>query len=96
MGLTIDTDSAMLFVTYEDSKIIELIDATTMANAGSTIAPKASNLAGVVVDQDKQKVYTMDRGTNHLYVYSWDASAKTLTLDGSTYKSMASLWGWKS
>ena len=81
VGLTIDTDSAMLFVTYENSNTIELVDATTMASEGFTTAPGASNLAGVVVDQDKQKVYTMDRRTKKLYVYSWDAVAKTLTLD---------------
>jgi uncharacterized repeat protein (TIGR01451 family) len=90
VGLAIDTDSAMLFVTYEVSNTIQLVDATTMTNEGTTTAPGASNLAGIVVDQDKQKVYTMDRRTNHLYVYSWDASTKTLTLDDGTYKSLPS------
>ena len=90
VGLAIDTDSAMLFVTYEQSNTIQLKNATTMANEGTTTAPGANNLAGIVVDQDKSKVYTMDRRTNKLYVYSWDASTKTLTLDGGTHKSLPS------
>ncbi len=86
VGLAIDTDSKFLFVTYEVSNVISLIDATTMTSQGTTTAPGASNLAGIVVDQDKQKVYTVDRSTNKLYVYSWNPVTKTLTLDGGTYK----------
>ena len=81
VGLTIDTDSGYLFVTFEFSGVIDLIDGTTMARVGQVTAPGATNLAGIVVDQDKQKVYTVDRRTNHLYIYSWDASTKTLTLE---------------
>jgi len=89
VGLTIDTDSKMLFATYEASNVIQLVDATTMTSAGSTTAPGASNLAGIVVDQGKKKVYTVDRETNHLYVYSWDSVTKTLTLDGGAFKSLS-------
>ena len=81
VGLGIDTDSKTLFVTYESSNIIQLLDATTMTDLGSTTAPGASNLAGIVVDEDLQKVYTVNRYSNKLYVYSWDAGTTTLTLD---------------
>lgn len=81
VGLAVDTDSKFLFVTYEASNTIELIDATTMTSQGTTTATGASNLAGIVVDQDKQKVYTVDRNTDDLYVYGWDATSKTLTLE---------------
>lgn len=77
-----DPLSGFLFVTYESSDVIELINAKNMQSEGSTQAPGASNLAGIVVDQGKSKVYTVDRWTNNLYVYAWDAASKTLTLDG--------------
>jgi len=82
VGLAVDTDSAYLFVTYESSNKISIVNATTMTVPASSpvTAPGAGNLAGIVVDQDKQKIYTMDRSTNKLYVYDWDATAKTLTL----------------
>ena len=81
VGLAIDTDSKTLFVTYEQSNVIQLLDATTMADLGTTTAPGASNLAGIVVDQELQKVYTVDRHTDNFYVYDWDASTRTLILD---------------
>lgn len=80
VGIAIDSDSAKLFVTYEISNIIQLLDATTFADLGTTTAPGATNLSGIVVDQGKSRVYTIDRNTNNLYVYDWDASTNTLTL----------------
>ena len=82
VGLAIDSDSGYLFVTYEGSNIIELIDGTTMTSAGTVIAPGAFNLSGIVVDEDNTKVYTVDRNTNKLYVYSWNSGVPSLTLDG--------------
>ncbi len=85
VGITIDTDTGYLFVTFEFSNVIDLIDGTTMTTQGTVTAPDATNLAGIVVDQEKSKVYTVDRNTNHLYVYNWDPAAKTLTLEGDSY-----------
>ena len=83
VGLGIDTDSETLFVTYEESNTIQLLDAKTFADLGTTTAPGASNLAGIVVDQDKGLVYTVDRYTDDLYVYNWDPTTHTLTLQSS-------------
>jgi uncharacterized repeat protein (TIGR01451 family) len=81
VGLAIDTDSEFLFVTYEVSNTIQLVNAKTMTDEGTTTAPNANNLAGIVVDHDNSLVYTVDRNTNSLYIYDWDAASKTLTLD---------------
>jgi OOP family OmpA-OmpF porin len=61
------------------------VDATNFNDLGSTTAPGASNLAGIVVDQGLRKVYAVDRDTNHLYVYAWDPSVNTLTMQGESY-----------
>lgn len=82
VGLAIDTDSETLFVTFEFSGTLKIVDAKTLnVPTAGVAAPNATNLAGIVVDQDLQKLYTVDRNTNHLYVYSWDATTKTLTND---------------
>lgn len=83
-GLAIDTDSEILFVTFETSGTLDIVNAKTLGLLGQVTAPGASNLAGIVVDEGKQKVYTMDRSTSKLYVYSWDATYKTLTNDITT------------
>ncbi len=80
VGLTMDTDTKFLFVTYENSNVVQLVDGTTMTGAGSVVAPGASNMAGIVVDQEKSLVYAVDRNTNHLYVWEWNSWAHTLTL----------------
>ncbi len=79
VGLAIDSDSKHLFVTYEGSNVIQLINATTMTDTGTTTAPGASNLAGIVYDHDKELLYCVDRGLPRLYVYNWEASTATLT-----------------
>lgn len=93
VGITvaIDTDKSVtppvtyetLFITYEESNVIQLVDAKTMQALGTTTAPGASNLAGIVFDQKKKLVYTVDRWTPNLYVYSWNFLTKTLTLQGT-------------
>ena len=88
VGLAIDTDSKTLFVTRESFGTVQLLDAETFENLGVVTAPQASNLAGIVVDQKKQKIYAVDRGTNKLYVYFWDSATKTLTLEGASYKQL--------
>jgi uncharacterized repeat protein (TIGR01451 family) len=81
VGITIDTDSSTLFVTYEFSGTIQLIDAENMSALGTAAAPGARNLAGIVVDQSKNKVYTVDRASNKLYVYTWNSWINKLTLE---------------
>ncbi len=80
-GLAIDTDSEILFVTFEGSGTLDIVDAKTLALLGQVTAPGAIDLAGIVVDQDNQKVYAVNRHKNNLYVYSWDATNKILTND---------------
>ena len=89
VGIALDEDNEKLFVTYEISNTIQLVDARTFAVLSQTTAPGASNLAGIAVDQGTSKVYTVDRNTNNLYVYSWVSSTNTLTLDGGAPVTLA-------
>jgi len=81
VGLAIDDATPALFVTYENSAIIELINATTMQSMGNTTAPGATNLAGIAYDRGVKKVYTVGRNTNKLYAYNWNPATATLSLD---------------
>lgn len=79
VGLGLDDNSAKLFVTYEGSNTIQLVDATTFNVLGTTSAPGANNLAGITVDLGKNRVYAVDRDTANLYVYDWNSATDTLT-----------------
>ena len=86
VGLAIDPENAKLFVTFEGQNEIRLLDAVTFADLGSTFAPTATNLAGIAMDMGQSRVYSVDRYTNNLYVYDWDASTNTLTgITGSPF-----------
>jgi len=89
VGLALDPDSETLFVTYENSNIIEMVNAKRMIyQQNPTPVTGATNLAGIAFDQSKQKLYVVQRGSNKLYVYLWHVATKTLTLEGGTYKTL--------
>ena len=73
VGLGLDNASNTLFVSTEASGYLTVIDAKTMTSLGAP-APGAYDLAGIVMDEGKQLLYTV-RGTDQLYVYTWDATA---------------------
>lgn len=79
VGMAIDSDNGYLFVTYHASDRIFILDAGTMTKVGEVTATDADNLAGIVYDHDKMRVYCVDRGQELLYVYEWDPATVTLT-----------------
>jgi len=53
VGLSLDPDSQILFVTYEGSNIIEMVNAKTMISEENPVeVPNASNLTGIAVYED--------------------------------------------
>jgi len=86
ISLAIDIDSKFLFVTHEQyqqypGNVVEIVNGRTMQYADTVTAQGASNLAGIIFDREKQKVYTVDRSTPNLYVYSWNPRIPRLVLD---------------
>jgi uncharacterized repeat protein (TIGR01451 family)/fimbrial isopeptide formation D2 family protein len=87
VGMAIDSDYGYIFITYEASGEIQLIDATRMTDAGVTVAPDAQNLAGIVYDHEKSLLYCVDRQSKFLYVYNWYPESATLThVPGSPFE----------
>ena len=80
VGIAADAISKTLFITYEQGNTIQLVNAVNLADLGTTTAPGATNLSGIVYDHSNGLLYAVDRTTSNLYVYSWDASTSTLTL----------------
>jgi len=97
VGLAIDSESGYMFVTHESVEGygglegIQLINAKTMVDEGVIEVPGAPDLAGIVFDNERQKVYTVERGTNKLFVLLWDAQNKTLILEGGQTKTLAEI-----
>ena len=79
VGIAIDSNNGFLFVTYEGSNEIQVLDARTMKGVETASAPNVWNLDGIVYDHDKQLVYCVARGENLLFVYDWDPETRTLS-----------------
>jgi len=79
VGMAIDDDHGYIFITYEAGDDIQLIEATTMTNAGRVRAPDADDLAGIVYDHENSLLYCVDRRKESLYVYNWWPESATLT-----------------
>ncbi len=79
VGMAVDSDSGYLFVTFEGSNDVLLLDTLTMEQAGRVSAEGATDLAGIVYDHRKELLYCVDRGQDKLYVYDWNARARTLS-----------------
>ena len=77
-----DFSDAQIFVTYESSNLVEVFNAVDLTPVPGTpiTAAGASDLAGIVVDQEKELVYTVDRFTQNLYVYDANTFAPVGTL----------------
>jgi uncharacterized repeat protein (TIGR01451 family) len=93
VGMAMDSDNAILFIVYEFSTVIQLVDAQTMQPAGTTTISDLGRAAGVVYDHDNQRLYAVNRGTGTLYVFSWDPVSQTLTYQSTQTLAGASAFG---
>jgi hypothetical protein len=85
--VAIDTRSNILFVTFEFQDELQLVNAKTFLSEGTVTAEglpaNTPGLAGLIlehIDPNTTYLYTVERGTNKLFVYDWDAEEKELTL----------------
>jgi DNA-binding beta-propeller fold protein YncE len=81
IGLAIDSESQTMFITYENTNVIQIINATTFAVLGTIIATEASNLAGIAYDSSKNLLYTVNRWTGNLLIYRWNFTSRELILE---------------
>lgn len=90
VGLALDNASGTLFVSNAFSGALTMVDARTMTYLGtSAVAPGATDLAGIVMDEKKQLLYAVERESNKLFVFAWDAAAKTLTVQPGSPHTLA-------
>ena len=71
VGLACDPERGLIFMTSEGSGAIQISDMTSMQYKSSINVPNSGNLAGIVADVDKKRLYVVQRYTNHLYVLTW-------------------------
>jgi uncharacterized repeat protein (TIGR01451 family) len=79
IGMTIDSDAQCLFITYDTSNLVHIVDARTMINLGTTAAaPEHAFLAGIAYDHRKKRLYCAEVGTKTLHILDWEPQSGTL------------------
>jgi len=92
VSLALDPNSATLFTTYDGANYIGLINAKTMIAEDDTVSAP-SELAGMAFGEvdSNQRLLAVGRETTKLFVYIYNSSSKTLTLDGGVHKTLNGL-----
>ena len=97
VSLALDPNSATLFTTYDGAYYIGLINGKTMIAEQDTVSVP-SELAGMVFGEvnSNQRLLAVGRGTTKLFVYIYNPTTKTLTLEGGSYKTLNNLGGYRA
>ena len=80
VGNAVWPQKELMFVTYESSPMIVWASTKTLQKVGE-FDTDVTNLSGIAVDEDKEKIYVVRRYYDDLYVYSFDDVNNTLVLD---------------
>lgn len=72
IGLGVDSYADHLFITFESSGFLLVLNASTLEVVRTTSAPGSEDLAGIVYDHGRELLYCVDRKTSNLYSYVWD------------------------
>lgn len=74
-GIAVDDILGFGYVTAEFSRDIQIFNLETMSHEETFVVDSDSelDLAGIVADIEKEKIYVMDRDTNHLYIMKWNS-----------------------
>jgi len=67
----------LMFISSEFSGGVEIVDPVTLTYIGVSSGP--SDLAGIDVDDDDDILYALWRGTNRLYIFTYDSDGTNIT-----------------
>lgn len=78
LGLALDSRAERLFITYESSNDIRVVNAITMTHIGAVKVEGAKSLGSIAYDHSTDLLYCMERGKPTLYAYQWDTARREL------------------
>jgi len=84
VGNAVWPEKELMFVTYENSDMLVWASTKTLEKVGE-FDTDISDLAGIVIDTEKELIYVVQRRYDELYIYSFDDVNNTLILE-NTYE----------
>jgi len=77
--ICIEPENELLFVSFRNSNIIELVYASLLTSWGYSELAGISNPASIKFNSETETLYALERNTNKLFEYSWDFQDTTFT-----------------
>ncbi|MCU0950108.1 MAG: outer membrane beta-barrel protein [Burkholderiaceae bacterium] len=77
--LTVDADSNRMLIAYGGTPEVQVMNPTTLRSVGTVVATGMTDIAALVVDG--ARVYALERDSDRLFVYTWDATTPALVLE---------------
>jgi len=90
VGAAVSEKLGLLFVTYEEADIVPVFRCRTLLKVAD-VDTDVLDQAGIVADDDKDKIYILQRDTRRLYVYTWNEITENLELDDDNPHNLAGL-----
>ena len=81
IDMAIDERTDTIFVSLEKHNAFVLVKASKLENIKFINFSGASDIAGIVYDYARRKLYGIDRDTNKLYIFRWDEINQTLSVN---------------
>ncbi len=82
--MSVDPENELLFISFRNSNIIEIVNASLLTSRGYAEIGGISNPASISYDNETNTLFALERNTNKLFEYSWNFQYTTFTLKGTS------------
>ena len=93
VGLAVCTKNKRVFISHEGSGTVDVLDGETFAVLSSLTIPGTLDIAGMVFDEERGRLYAVDRDKTHIFVYSVDAGGNVVRVPGEEFDAADGVWG---
>ncbi len=77
--MSVEPENEILFISFRNSNIIEIVNASLLTSRGYAEIGGISNPASISYDNETNTLFALERNTNKLFEYSWDFQDTTFT-----------------
>ena len=81
IDLAIDELTNTLFVSFEETGIVEIIDAQDLDNHSYVTIQGTSDITALLFDKQSRRLLATDRDSNYLHLIKWNSANRSLSLE---------------
>lgn len=86
--LAVDATTNRLLIANSGTPQLQVMNPITLRAVGTVTATGMTEIAALVIDGPRGRVYALESDTNRLFVYAWDPLTPALTPDGGGSRSL--------